>query len=476
MKLRIAIVIGVPVCAVLLALFYSVPTAFSQSTETKELCQSLDAVDEKCQELSRNACQTLLEECRSYYETRAEEYKQTVQQKEARERTFEEQVAHFDSRIQRLDTLIQRNRVEVRDLNYQIEDTTQSIQQTEQKINDNKEYLRRTLQLIYEKDRRSTVEVLLSGESFASFFANVAALQSLQTKNRKVLREVEELHSSLIEQKKKLAREKESLQRVVIETQLRREESKELKQRKQELLTQVRGEKQQYEQYLETAKEKAAEIRQRIFELAQVPTKEAPTLEEAYQFAALASQKTSVRPALLLGLFSVESAIGKNVGQCNCAPSDSCRHPDVSWQDVMRESQWSYFKTVTDNLGLDRSTTPVSCSIDGGQVQWGGAMGPGQFMPSTWMRYKDTVKEKIGEEPDPWNIKHAFVASATYLSDFGANSQRYEDEIGAVTAYLCGTTRMTSRCRQARGEQYRAQVMEKASKFQDYIDRGILQK
>ncbi len=474
--------IGAPAAAIVVAAAFSVAVPIfaqedgtsSPANRSEKICQSLDRIDSTCETLSRDACESLLEKCKGFYEEQAEEYKDTVQQKESRERTFEEQVAHFNRRINQLDSRIRQNRLQIKDLNFQIEDTTESIGKTEKRIAQNEELLADILQIIYEKDQRSEIAVLLSGEGFTSFFQNLAALESLQGKNREVLEEVRSLHENLVQQKKDLASEKEKLQRVTIQTRIQREESEEIKQRKQELLAEVRGEKQQYQQYLQDAQKKAAEIRQRIFELAQVPTNEAPTLEEAYQLAKSAGAQTNVRPALLLGLFSVESAIGENVGQCNCPPGDNCRHPDLGWKEVMRKNQWSDFKTITENLGLDRDTTPVSCSVSGGQVQWGGAMGPAQFIPSTWMEYRDRLQDKIGETPDPWNIKHAFTAAGLYLADYGATSQQYNDEIGAATAYLCGTTRMTRRCQQARGEWYRQEVMSKAQEFQDFIDRGVL--
>ena len=228
-----------------------------------------------------------------------------------------------------------------------------------------------------------------------------------------------------------------------------------------------------YQEYLKEAQEKAKEIRERIFRLAQIPEAEAPTLKEAYQLAESVERVTGIRPALLLGLLQVESAIGQNVGQCNCP---YCKYPDVSWKTVMAENQWQSFLEITQELGLNPDTTPVSCWVDGGKIQMGGAMGPAQFMPNTWLKlgYKKSVEEITGRVPaNPWRVPDAFLAAGLYLADWGANSQRLQDEIGAVTAYLCGTRLMTSRCKAAGGDWYRKLVMEYAAEYQGYIDKGV---
>jgi len=66
-------------------------------------------------------------------------------------------------------------------------------------------------------------------------------------------------------------------------------------------------------------------------------------------------------------------------------------------------------------------------------------MGAAQFIPSTWMGYRETVTRLTGHNPaNPWNIEDAFVAAATKLSKDGANSQTRAGEIAASKRYYCG--------------------------------------
>jgi len=77
------------------------------------------------------------------------------------------------------------------------------------------------------------------------------------------------------------------------------------------------------------------------------------------------------------------------------------------------------FFAVTTALGRDPYKTLVSCPI-AGVAGYGGAMGPAQFIPSTWGGYKSRLKTVLGHDADPWNPKDAFIASAMLLTDKGA--------------------------------------------------------
>jgi membrane-bound lytic murein transglycosylase B len=453
----------------------SVLAQSATSEKEEKVCNDIQELENQCAKLSRKSCQNLLERCRDYFEKQAENYKKSIKEKEIEEKTFQNQISIYNNKINQLNSLIQKNKLIIKDLNFQIEDTSKSIIQTENEIEKAKKQLTQILQSMYEQNQKPLLTILLAGESFASFFDNLTALDILNSKTQEVLEKITNLHQELAAKKQELAQEKENLERKMMMTELQKKESEAVKKQKEILLSKTKGEKKLYENYLKEAQEKAAQIRKRIFELAQISESQAPTLEEAYQLAVEVEKISGVRPALLLGLLTVESAIGKNVGQCNCEGSPNCSHPEISWQKVMRQNQWDAFLKITKELGLNANKTPVSCAINGGKIQWGGAMGPAQFLPTTWLLYKEKIENFVKEKPaNPWRIRDAFLAAALYLKDWGADSQKENDEIGAVTAYLCGTSLMTNTCRAAGGVSYRYQVMQKANEYQSYVDQGIL--
>ena len=99
------------------------------------------------------------------------------------------------------------------------------------------------------------------------------------------------------------------------------------------------------------------------------------------------------------------------------------------------------FLSITKELGRDWQNTRVSCPMS---IGYGGAMGPGQFIPSTWIGYRDRVKAITGKPADPWNIRDAFIATGLYVSDYGAKKQTYDGEWRAAMIYFSGTSKRTS--------------------------------
>ncbi|RPJ70104.1 MAG: lytic transglycosylase domain-containing protein [Alphaproteobacteria bacterium] len=124
------------------------------------------------------------------------------------------------------------------------------------------------------------------------------------------------------------------------------------------------------------------------------------------------------------------------------------------------------FISITTSLGKDPYKTPVSCWIpayvSGQPYGWGGAMGPAQFIASTWNLYADKLKTLLGHTANPWSIKDSFTASALYLSELGAKAQTTAAENKAAAKYygMAGS--------------YNTSVMNRASCIQTFIDSGTM--
>lgn len=429
--------------------------------------------------ISQEDCKTV-KECEALWEKLQEEIKKLegqIAKTEQEKKTLKNQISILRSRIQQLELQIKQGNLTIKDLGFQIADTEASIEKTSLKIEDSREKLAEILRTIYEEDQKSLIEILLSEETLSGFFDNLMSLEVLNQKSQELLGDIKNLKTTLEDQKVQLEEEKENLARTVKSQTILKQENETTKKRQEEFLKMTEA---QYQQYLKEKKElekRASEIMARIAQLT-LPGLAVPRdPKELYELARWAGNAAGgVRPALILGLLEVESALGVNVGQCNCAGQAVCRHPELSYKQVMSSSQWSAFETITKELGLNSNTTPVSCYVAGGTVQMGGAMGPAQFMPNTWLNlgYKQRVEGITGVKPaNPWRAQDAFLAAALYLADFNAATQNRNHEIGAVTAYLCGTPTMTTRCRQAGGQWYVNTVMTKADFWQQQINQGI---
>jgi membrane-bound lytic murein transglycosylase B len=234
------------------------------------------------------------------------------------------------------------------------------------------------------------------------------------------------------------------------------------KKEQEKILEQTKGKESEYQKMLAATKQKAAEIRARIFELIGVP--EAPTFGEALDIAKYVERITGVRPAFLLAVLEQESAIGQNVGQCFLANTSTGAGVKANGNGAIVPKVMSpardvpYFLNITKDLGRDPFKTLVSCPMSFG---WGGAMGPAQFIPSTWMLYKDRVKSIFGSA-DPWSIKDSFLAAGLYLSDYGAAKKTRDAEWRAAMIYFSGSTN-------SRYSFYGNSVLTRADKFAGWI-------
>ena len=426
---------------------------------------NLDPIEERQQ----------LEEELKKLESELLKIEEDITKTEKEKKTRQKQIHILKQKIAKLNLQIQQSNVMIRDIGFQIDDTEKSINQTSLKIEDSRQKLADILQAIYQEDQKSLIEILISERTLSGFFDNLIALETLNLKSRELLENIKNLKSSLEVQTQSLDEEKTDLERVVKIQTLQKEESESTKKEKDYLKNKTEAQYQQYLKEKQELEKRAAEIMARITQLTMPGTEVPKSKEELYELASWAGNLTKVRPALILGLIEVESALGTNVGQCNCAGQPYCRHPDIGYKQVMGSSQWDAFLKITKELGLNSTTTPVSCYVEGGMVQMGGAMGPAQFMPNTWLNlgYKAKVESITGVVPaNPWRARDAFLAAALYLADNGADTQTRTNEMGAATAYLCGTTIMTSRCRRAGGVWYTNTVMDKAKGWQEWINEG----
>jgi len=147
------------------------------------------------------------------------------------------------------------------------------------------------------------------------------------------------------------------------------------------------------------------------------------SLAEAFGHADGVARRVGIRPALLLALVTQESQLGEMQGT-------------GTWKNDMHPSQWASFITVMQRLGLNPDLVPVSKKPAYG---WGGALGPAQFLSSTWLGYEARVTELTGHTvPSPWNIDDAFAASALKLAQAGAMQKTEGAERKAALMYFAG--------------------------------------
>ncbi len=278
----------------------------------------------------------------------------------------------------------------------------------------------------------------LSSQDLSEFFTDVQeidsinqGLQDLFTELRGVRAETEEERAALDERKNKELDAK-------YEVEVKKKEISQSEAEKKQLLTITKNQEASYQVVLAERQKKAAEIYARLFPLRDT---EAIQFGDAVAYAKVAAAKTGVRAELILAILSQESSLGANVG--NCLVTDLStgngkgKNTGTPISGVMKAPRDTVpFERITRALGKDWSTTPVSCPQSSG---YGGAMGPTQFIPSTWELFESRIKSALGvAATNPWNAGHAIMATALYLQDGGAAAGTYTAERNAACRYFSG--------------------------------------
>lgn len=401
---------------IFLAVFFSVVAAPLQNSKNSsaQSLVSLDPEKQKVKEELENELQKVLQQI--------ENYKKTIAGIVREKKSIKNDISLTEANIQKISLEIKAINLSIQKLKAKINDTQKSIALTENKISRSQEILASSLRSYYKLKQRNIIEVFLAEIQVSDYFNNFFYLQKLQEQINDELRGLKDLNIKLSNQKASLEEQFGEQNGLLSLSKIKYGELQELKNKKQALLVQANKKETQYNALLRQAEKTAAEIREQIYRLAGGvgPI----TFGQAYDLAKIAEKHTGVRPAFLLAILHYESKIGQNVGNCN-------------YKDAMKPSEQPLFEKIVKELGLDPNKMVVSCKPWYG---WGGAMGPAQFIPSTWMAYKDKVATITGNNPpSPWNNLDAFIAAALLLANNGADARTYKSEWKAAMIYFAGS-------------------------------------
>jgi len=374
---------------------------------------------------------------------------ETIQSIQLEAQTLKNEVAFLDAEIKRRHLEIRRINLAIEKANFEIKQKSASIRILSEKIEHSRTALASTIFLFYTQNEENIVAVLLKNRNLSQFFGTFFNLERLYSTIRTVLSDFKKEQAVLEKEKEELEEfEKEQRDLKALQEVERRFLVQKQKE-KDELLRLTKGKEALFQQLLKSKKRDIAKIRTQLFYLERTGV----TAEEAIKFAELAAKRTGIRPAFLLALLEVETgrqfeegviSVGTNLGTGNwrddlylCYQRLARYYRDNSY-NVRAEREKAAFFKITEKLGLDPDQMPVS--KEPSYAGCGGAMGPAQFLPTTWLLYEKRVAELTGHNPpNPWNVEDAFTAAALFLADRGADSKTVAGETSAAKAYISGS-------------------------------------
>ena len=411
-------------------------------------------------------------------QTEIVEWQKVLDDTRIKKNTLQGDVTVLNAQIKKAETEIKQKNITISNLAAEIRVRSSRIRTLTERIERGRESLAAILREQNETDDYSIAEIALASESVSAFFSNTDALSVISRDLQSLFEGIRTAKTQTEEERAALSKRQDDEvdARYTIETKKQGIAKNEAE--KKQLLTITKSQEQEYQKVLADRQQQAERIRNALF-----PLRDAAgiSFSDALDYASLASKATGVRSALILAVLSQESDLGKNVGSCyvsDLTTGDGVgKNTGSRFEKVMKAPRDTEpFERITSALSLQWATSAVSCPLGATYSTsrgYGGAMGPSQFIPSTWELYESRLSRVLlVGTANPWNAKHAIMATALFLEDLGASVGTYTAERNAACRYYSGRSCDTKK---PTNYVYGNQVMTKAEKFQNDIDflKGI---
>jgi len=372
----------------------------------------------------------------------------TLSQQQQQRQSLERDVSILDSKIKVAQLGIKQRALTIQQLKESIAEKEQGITALDAKVDKGRDSIAQMVRETHMIDKMSLVEIALGG-TLSDVVREIDDFGTIQRALAMSFQEIATTRDDLFARKIALQDQQQEEQDLLQIQVLENNALKQIEKEKQALVAAAKGQETRYQQIIAAKQNTAAQIRAALFSLRDTNS---VSFGDMYTYAKEASAKTGVRPAVILAILSEESNLGQNVGSGN-------------WRIDMNPTRDApLFEKICAALGLNPDAMPVSKKPWYG---WGGAMGPAQFIPSTWIQYEDRISKMTGENPpNPWNPRTATFAAAILMMDNGADAQTRTAERLAALRYLAGWKNASK----AAYAFYGNDVMDLADKFQSQID------
>jgi len=373
-------------------------------------------------------------------------------------------IKYLTSQVNALNTKIKARTLAIANLKVSINQKTAKIETLQQKIDKEKESLAQLLRNTNEFDNQDLLNLVLSDDAISQFYSDVESYASINQAIKRSVDEILGIRNETETEKANLQKQQLAENNAKIELQNAQKQVTATQNAKKELLAVSKQKEANYKATIAAQQKRVANIKARLFSLAGGSA--AIRFDVALGYAEAASRQTGVDPAFLLAVLTQESNLGSNVGKCYLTDSSTGAGVSITsgrvWSNLMHPTRdVPVFLAITAGLGFNAFKTVVSCPI-AGVKGYGGAMGPAQFIPSTWKLFDKRITAITGSSPtNPWSATDAFTASALYLGDLGAvGTSTTAQKRAACRYYGSGGSSCT----------YSRSVMSLMSKIQADID------
>jgi membrane-bound lytic murein transglycosylase B/archaellum component FlaC len=336
--------------------------------------------------------------------------------------TIKGDVDYLNSQINALTTKVKARALKIASLKVDISNKISTIETLSKKIEHEHASLAQLLRNTNEFDNDNLVHLILSDNTISNFYGDLESYASIKQAVKASVDQIRGVKTETEAQKKDLEMKQDAETDAKVELESAKTKVAKSEAEKQQLLAISKNQEATYQKLAAQKKAQADKIRSALFPLAGIAQK--IEFGTALLYANDVKNKLGVDPAFLLAVLTQESNLGANVGQCYLTNADTGegvgKNTGTPFFNVMKPTRdVAPFLEITNALGFNAFQTAVSCPI-AGVAGYGGAMGPAQFIPSTWKLLANRLQNILGHYASPWSPPDAFMASGMYLSDLGA--------------------------------------------------------
>lgn len=361
--------------------------------------------------------------------------KQKEQQKQTG--TLKGDVNYLTSQINALKTKIKARSLVIAQLKVNISEKINTIKSLSNKIEREHQSLAQLIRNTNEADDENILDLIFSNESVSDFYSDLESFSSIKKAIKNSVDIINGVKTQTEVAKQDLEKKQDAETDAKAELESTQKSVAKSEADKKQLLAISKEKESAYQKLALEKKVKADSIRSALFSLAGISEK--IEFGTALKYANEVNTKLGVDPAFLLAILTQESNLGANVGQCYLTNVETGagvgKNTGTPFKNVMKPTRdVAPFLEIAKNLGFNAFKTAVSCPI-AGIAGYGGAMGPAQFIPSTWKLFENRLEEVLGYFANPWSPRDAFMASGMYLSDLGAKGNNASSQNKAACRY-----------------------------------------
>jgi len=328
-------------------------------------------------------------------------------------------ISKLEADISYLNTNIANLNLNISQLKSAISQREKAISDLEQKIKKQKAILKEIILILYKYDSFSTIEMFFGQNTLSEVSQRIAEMDSVQKSLQRSVADIREAKDNLQKEKDVLIQKKDEQERLKAERAMQMQSLAVTQEQQSYYLSEIQNAKTPLEREMVRVKAELRSLQAVMNQISAYLSRWVLSgdLSWASIFGAVANtfSGTGARAALLLAILQHETRFATNLGKTQI------------WNES--SGQYEDFKTITSELC--QAYGQPYCSRDQLPLSPSGAMGPAQFMPSTWKGFQSKLKNAFGQVPNPWNLFHAIYAMGLYVV-------RYPSDHTAACAYLLG--------------------------------------